>query len=115
ADDSTTIPSVSITNATTRQVVGQTNVDGSFSVTVPSGASLAFSFIGYTTVTTTYSNSINGVTIRLKSSLNNLETVVVTALGIKRQERALGYATTTIDSAQVTNAISSNWTDALSG
>ncbi len=115
ADDSTTIPSVSITNATTRQVVGQTNVDGNFSVTVPSGATLVFSFIGYTSNSATYTSSVNNVNIRLKSSSSNLETVVVTALGIKREERALGYATTTIDSTQVTNAVSSNWTDALSG
>jgi hypothetical protein len=43
------------------------------------------------------------------------EVVVTTALGIKRSERSLGYAITTVDSIQLTNAVSSNWTDALSG
>nr|WP_245999619.1 SusC/RagA family TonB-linked outer membrane protein [Paraflavitalea soli] len=44
-----------------------------------------------------------------------MQNVVVTALGIKRAERALGYATTTVDGKQLTDAMSGNWTDALSG
>ncbi len=51
----------------------------------------------------------------LKASSTALDEVVVTALGIKREERSLGYAVTKIDSTQLTDAISSNWTDALSG
>jgi hypothetical protein len=40
---------------------------------------------------------------------------VVTALGIKREEKALGYAATLVKGEQLTSAISGNWTDALSG
>ena len=41
--------------------------------------------------------------------------VVVTALGIRKSERSLGYALTKVDSTQLTNSPSLNWTDALSG
>jgi len=55
------------------------------------------------------------VNIQLKESSSTMTNVVVTALGIKREERALGYSTTTIKGEQLTDAVSSNWTDALSG
>lgn len=53
--------------------------------------------------------------IDLLKDETQMENVVVTALGIKRAERALGYATTTVDGKQLTDAMSGNWTDALSG
>ena len=55
------------------------------------------------------------LTIQLEKEDKQMQDVVVTALGIKRQERALGYATTTIQGKQLTDAMSGNWTDALSG
>ncbi|WP_293299506.1 SusC/RagA family TonB-linked outer membrane protein [Pedobacter sp. UBA4863] len=112
--DNTGVPGVSITD-NSKRVLGLTDGKGEFSITIAKGATVNFSMIGYTTSARTFSDAQTGVNIRMKSSTNELNTVVVTALGIKREERALGYATTTIDSAQVTNAISSNWTDALSG
>ncbi len=48
----------------------------------------------------------------MSSALNE---VVVTALGIKREEKALGYSVSTVKNEELTNAISNNWTDALSG
>ncbi|RXK87403.1 SusC/RagA family TonB-linked outer membrane protein [Filimonas effusa] len=53
--------------------------------------------------------------VQLFSTMNELDGVVVTALGIKRQERALGYSVTTVSGAELTNALSNNWTDALTG
>ena len=57
----------------------------------------------------------NTLLIRLKSKSDDLNEVVVTALGIKKSERSLGYALTKVDGNQLTNATSLNWTDALSG
>lgn len=51
----------------------------------------------------------------LTSSTKELEGVIVTALGIKREEKKLGYATTTVKGEDLTSALSGNWTDALSG
>ncbi|HEU4471874.1 MAG TPA: TonB-dependent receptor plug domain-containing protein, partial [Flavisolibacter sp.] len=54
-------------------------------------------------------------TVRLKESSSTLNNVVVTALGIKREERVLGFSATTLKGEELTNAVSGNWTDALSG
>lgn len=112
--DRTGIPGVSITD-NTRKVLGLTDDKGNFSINISKGATISFTMIGYATVSRTFDNAQTGVAISMKSSTNELNTVVVTALGIKREARALGYAVTTVDSNQVTNAIASNWTDALSG
>jgi hypothetical protein len=53
--------------------------------------------------------------IELQKDDQQMQDVVVTALGIKREEKSLGYATTTIQGRQLTDALSGNWTDALSG
>ncbi|MBB2144764.1 SusC/RagA family TonB-linked outer membrane protein [Pedobacter sp. LMG 31464] len=99
-----------------RKVLGVTNEKGDFSVSIPKGASISFSMIGYTTIVRTFNEGQGNLVIRIKESSSLLnEVVVTTALGIKRSERALGYATTTLDSTAFTNAVSSNWTDALSG
>ncbi|MFN0292319.1 SusC/RagA family TonB-linked outer membrane protein [Pedobacter helvus] len=112
--DNTGVPGVSITD-NSKRVLGLTDGKGEFSITIAKGATVNFSMIGYTTSARTFANAQTGVTIRLKSSTNELNTVLVTALGIKREEKALGYAVTKLDSNQFTDAVSSNWTDALSG
>lgn len=55
------------------------------------------------------------VNITMDERLDELTEVVVTALGIKRDEKALGYAATVVKGEQLTEAISNNWMDALSG
>ena len=68
------------------------DIDGKYSITVPSDkATLIFSFIGYEA----HEEPINGraaVNPVLSSSVEQLDEVVVTALGIKREKKALGYA-----------------------
>ncbi|MES2448452.1 MAG: SusC/RagA family TonB-linked outer membrane protein [Bacteroidota bacterium] len=112
--DSQGIPGITIVD-NSRKVVGVTNENGDFSVNVPKGTSLSFSMIGYTTVSRTFSDAQSSVVIRIKESSSQLSEVVVTALGIRREEKSLGYATTKLDSNSFTDAVSSNWTDALSG
>lgn len=58
---------------------------------------------------------INSIVAKLKKKAILEDIVVTTALGIKRHERSLGYATSTISGDQLTNAPSNNWMDALSG
>lgn len=108
------IPGITISD-NTRRVFGVTNEKGEFSVSVPKGTSVNFSMIGYSVETRAINETQNNLLIRMKESSGKLDEVVVTALGIKRQERSLGYAVTKIDSNQITDAVSSNWTDALSG
>lgn len=115
SEDNSPIPGISLTNAITKKVLGQTNDQGVFSITVNKGITVNFSMIGYSTNATTFTAATNNIVIRMKSSASNLNEVVVTALGIKREEKSLGYAVTKLDSNQFTDAVSSNWTDALSG
>ncbi|RNL52439.1 SusC/RagA family TonB-linked outer membrane protein [Pedobacter jejuensis] len=113
-DDNQPLIGTTITDAS-KKVIGVTNNDGNYSVTVPSGTTIVFNMLGFTAVSRVFNNNESNAVIRLKSSSSQLNDVVVTALGIKREEKSLGYATTKVDSSAFTNAVSSNWTDALSG
>lgn len=98
-----------------KKFLGVTNEKGNYIITIAKGTTVLYNMVGYTTLRKTFNNNENNATIRLASSTSQLSEVVVTALGIKREEKALGYAVTKVDSTQLTDAISSNWTDALSG
>ncbi|MCG2614127.1 SusC/RagA family TonB-linked outer membrane protein [Terrimonas sp. NA20] len=91
-----------------------TNESGQFSITVNTGQTLIFSGIGYFTRKVVVSNQ-SEIAMTLAADQREMETVVVTALGIKKSERSLGYALTKVDSSQLTDAVSSNFLDALSG
>jgi TonB-linked SusC/RagA family outer membrane protein len=92
-----------------------TNGDGNYTVTVSGPSVIVFSFLGYTKHEATITET-GRLDIRLKTDSKALnEVVITTALGIKREEKELGYAATVIKGDQLTNAVSSNWTDALSG
>lgn len=96
------------------QVTAITNDDGNFSIKASSGQTIVVSAVGFKTQEKRL-GAQTALNFELESSAAELENVVVTALGIKREERALGFATTVIKGDQLTEAPSSNWTDALSG
>ncbi|MCY7357543.1 MAG: TonB-dependent receptor plug domain-containing protein, partial [Rudanella sp.] len=75
---------------------------------------LVFSFIGFTN-TEAAIGSQRTFTIQLKPTNQTLSEVVVTALGIRREEKTLGYAATTISENVVKDAKSNNWVNTLSG
>ncbi|TCD03616.1 SusC/RagA family TonB-linked outer membrane protein [Pedobacter psychroterrae] len=112
--DNQPLPGVTITD-NQRKVLAITNADGNFTVTTEKGTELSFNMLGYTVVKHMAAGNENSLNIRMATSSNELNEVVVTALGIKREEKSLGYSTTTVTSEQLTDAASSNWTDALSG
>ncbi|WP_158825483.1 SusC/RagA family TonB-linked outer membrane protein [Mucilaginibacter lacusdianchii] len=114
ADDNQPLAGVTITDSKKRNY-GVTSVNGNFSVRVEQGETISFSMVGYDSFTRPASRNESGIIIKLQPSNTSLNEVVVTALGIKREEKALGYAVTKIKSEQLTNAPSNNWTDALSG
>jgi len=112
--DSSPLPGVTIANAQ-RKTFGLTDNSGAFSVKVPKGTEVQFSFLGYATQKMTFADNTAKITLRLKTESNGLNEVVVTALGIKRETKALGYAVTEIKGEQLTDAPAANWTDALEG
>jgi len=91
-----------------------TDAQGRFSIEAKENETLVVSFVGFETQEVKVGKQTN-INVSITESSNQLEGVVVTALGIKREEKSLGYATTTVTSEQLTDAMSSNWTDALSG
>ncbi|WP_119079157.1 SusC/RagA family TonB-linked outer membrane protein [Chitinophaga alhagiae] len=90
--------------------------NGSFLITLPApGNVLTFSFLGYVSQEFTIRNTqmLNVKLLPDSRMLNEVQ--ITTALGIKRDEKALGYSAPVVSGEQLTEALPSNWTDALSG
>lgn len=86
--------------------------DGSFSLDGKSDAVLEFSGVGFESKTAKGSG-ISSVT--LKTDTKSLTEVVVTALGIKRSEKSLGYAAAKVKGEELTKARETNLVNALAG
>lgn len=92
-----------------------TNPSGEYSLSVPEAAdSLAFSFVGYQRVTRAV-GSRSEINVALQPSVAQLEDVVVTALGVEREERSLGYAVQEVDGTDLAETEETNLVDALRG
>lgn len=91
------------------------NQNGDYKINVPNeNAVLVFSLLGYEILERKVPK--NGeLNVMMQQKDTGLNEVVVTALGIKREEKALGYAVTQVTGEQLTDAVSNNWSDALSG
>jgi TonB-linked SusC/RagA family outer membrane protein len=112
--DREAIAGVSIMDSN-RKSLGVTNNDGSFTLNITKGTSLSFTMIGYNTLAKVYSENESNIIILLDQSTSTLNEVVVTALGIKREQKALGFATQTLKENALNDARSNNWVGALSG
>ncbi|GAB2799371.1 SusC/RagA family TonB-linked outer membrane protein [Rhabdobacter roseus] len=92
-----------------------TNAEGTFQLTVPDGrAVLVFSFVGYTSQEVAVNNR-STLTISMVPENKALEEVVVTALGIKKEAKSLGYATATVAPEEMTVNRTANFMNALQG
>ncbi len=91
-----------------------TAVDGSFTIDVPKGATLEFTYIGYATksIKVETERSLN---IVLSEDTELLDEVVVTALGIKRSEKALSYNVQKVKDEELTTVKNANFVNSLSG
>jgi TonB-linked SusC/RagA family outer membrane protein len=92
-----------------------TDADGKYSLTVPDETTiLVFTFIGYATQEITV-GSRTTIDVSLKPDVKSLEEVVVTALGIEKSTRGLGYATTKVNADQLSINRTTNLMNALTG
>jgi TonB-linked SusC/RagA family outer membrane protein len=91
-----------------------TDLKGRFTINAAGNERLIISAVGFQ-VREVAINGRDSLSVQLLLADQQLEGVVVTALGIRREERTLGYATTVVKGEQLTDATSGNWTDALSG
>ncbi len=91
------------------------NADGSFTLTVPQvGGALVFSSVGMNTVEHALGSETQ-FNVGLTQNSRELSEVVVTALGIEKDKRTLGYATQEIQGAAVANKSEPNVVNALQG
>lgn len=99
-------------------VLTSTDANGTYIITgkntLTSKDVLIFSFMGYQTAEVPFKGNPN-VNVQLFSSRNELNEVVVTALGIRREEKSLGYSAQTINESAVKDAKANNWVNTLSG
>ncbi|HTN05913.1 SusC/RagA family TonB-linked outer membrane protein [Agriterribacter sp.] len=91
-----------------------TNANGEFSIDAGSNAILVFSSVGFTArEIAAGSNAVTNV--RLETDKKGLSEVVVTALGISREKKSLGYSTQKVDGAQLNESPSSNFVNGIAG
>jgi TonB-linked SusC/RagA family outer membrane protein len=91
-----------------------TNVEGMFSIVANKGDVLVISSVGFATQQVTVGDETT-IAVRMATSNAELTSVVVTALGIKKQARALGYSTTEVDGSKFTESRETNIGNALTG
>ena len=102
-----------IIEGTTTGVI--TDNDGVYSISVAPDQQLRFSSLGYKDEIVKVGNRTE-ISVRLMDDAQVLESVVVTAFGIKRDEKSLGYAATKVDGERFSNSsTSSNWLGGLAG
>lgn len=92
-----------------------TDMDGNYQISVPVGATLEFSFIGYSPEKRKIEAGMSVLDIVLQEDTQVLDAVVVTALGIKRQEKALSYNAQSVKSDELTRVKDANLINSLSG
>ena len=74
----------------------QTDFDGNYSITASEGQTLLFTYIGMKNTTQTVGGS-STINVQMAEDAQALEEVVVTAQGIKREKKSLGYAVSSVD------------------
>ena len=91
-----------------------TDVDGNFTLSCAPNAKIEVSYVGAKTQVVSVGNKAT-INVTLKDDALTMDEVVVTALGIKRQARSLGYSTTKVDGSDFELARDPNIGNALSG
>src|SRR5690606_36393185 len=107
------LPGVNVLiEGTTRGV--QTDFDGNYSIEASQGEVLVFSYLGMSTARVTFQNSPR-INVTLEADAAQLEEVVVTALGIRREEKSLPYAAQTVNAEELNITEDTNIKSALAG
>jgi TonB-linked SusC/RagA family outer membrane protein len=114
SEDGNPVPGVSVVVKGTT-IGTTTDFDGKYSLNVPSGTtSLVFSFVGLKTQEVIIGGR-NSIDVVMETDVVGLEEVVVTALGISREKKSLGYSVQDVKGDEITKARESNIVNSLSG
>ncbi|MEM1336800.1 MAG: SusC/RagA family TonB-linked outer membrane protein [Bacteroidota bacterium] len=92
----------------------QTDFDGNYSIVASEGQMLLFTYIGQKDVRRTVGAG-DTIDVQMEEDAQALEEVVVTAQGIKREKKALGYAVTSVSSDQIENRTEGDVARVLAG
>ncbi|WP_158861041.1 SusC/RagA family TonB-linked outer membrane protein [Lunatibacter salilacus] len=112
--DSSPLPGVSVLIKGTSTGTA-TDVDGRYSINVPGAETvLVFSYLGFQTQEQTVGNRTN-ISLSMQEDASELSEVVVTALGIERNVKALQYSVTQVGGEEFTQARENNLANQLAG
>jgi TonB-linked SusC/RagA family outer membrane protein len=109
------LPSVTV-KVKGKNISAITNSDGGFSLNVPTGSvTLEVSSVGYASTSVVAPTGAGAISIAMDVSTSDLGEVVVTALGISKEAKKLGYAVSTVNGEQLSKARTSNVALGLTG
>ncbi|MBD3750779.1 MAG: SusC/RagA family TonB-linked outer membrane protein [Sphingobacteriales bacterium] len=113
-EDGLPLPGVSV-KVTGTKLGAQTDANGNYSLNVPAGSkSLEFSFIGYVSQTISIGEKTT-INATLVTDSKSLSEVVVTAVGITRDEKSIGYGASVLKSDAFTTARDANVLNSIAG
>lgn len=111
SEDGTPMAGVTVTVSGTKRAT-VTDARGQFTINAAENALLEFSFVSFTTQTI---KAKAGMEVRLSKSTAQLDDVVVTALGIKKERKALGYSVTELGAQELMKNKNTNLVNSLTG
>jgi len=113
AEDQTPLPGVTISVKNTNRIT-QTDANGDFSIQAATGETLVITYVGYTAQELKIANS-SIFPVVLRASGNNMSEVVVTALGIRKEQKALGYSVSNLSAQELMKNKNTNIVNSLAG
>lgn len=113
AEDGSALPGVSIVEkGTTNGVI--TDMDGKYKIEVDGKVTLVFTFVGMQTKEVITENSTT-IDVVMQPADVQVADVVVTAIGIKREKKALGYTVQDVNSEEISKSSSSHVINSIAG
>lgn len=113
ADDGSSLPGVSVVVKGTTTGTS-TNIDGNFTITAPSEATLVFSSIGMETQEVVVGGQ-TVIDVTLTPEAISMDEVVVTAFGIQRDVKALGYSATQVGEDEIVKSGETSLMNSMQG
>src|SRR5215203_5640507 len=113
-DGNRPLQGVTVQNRQTNQRT-QTNSVGSYTIAAQPGQQLVFTFVGYVAHTVTIGADQSNISFLLQPEERQMDQVVVTALGINRSKRSLGYAASDVKGADLAQTQRDNFINGLAG
>ncbi len=113
SEDGSALPGVNVVVVGSQQG-SITDIDGNYQISVPDGAALKFSYIGYIDQEIQVGNQ-SILDVVMQENVTQLTEIVVTAFGIEKDKKALGFSVTEVKGEELTQAREINLGDALQG